>query len=120
MKPNELLRRLKSETTDLHHEAERYVAIFDPATAAEAYPRYLARMLGFHGPVERRFARHAALEQHGFDAPDRVKSHLLADDLRALGWSEAEVAAVAPCESVPSVADTCWRATWSNSTGSEP
>jgi heme oxygenase (biliverdin-IX-beta and delta-forming) len=85
-----IMRRMRDETADLHHEAERHVRILDPDASDATYRRYLGRMLGFHAPMEDRFARHRELAAIGFDAPARRKQHLLRADLAALGPAELD------------------------------
>jgi heme oxygenase len=80
-----VLRLLKDETAGLHLEAERHVRILDATASLDEYRRYLAAMAGYHGPLERLFAGRADLEELGFAACDRKKSHLLVRDLRRLG-----------------------------------
>ena len=94
------LRRLKDETLDLHHEAERYVRILDDDATDATYARYLARMLGFHSPMEDAFAHHAELSAAGFDAASRRKQDLLRADLAYLGLG----ASVIPmCANLPDI-----------------
>jgi heme oxygenase len=75
------LRALKDQTQDLHERAEQYVRILDRDATVEDYARYLVAMLGFHAPIEQRFAGDAALEAAGFEAASRRKTHLLTRDL---------------------------------------
>jgi heme oxygenase len=78
-------RFLKHETADLHREAERHVRILDDDATEATYARYLMRMLGFHAPMEDRFAAHQGLAEVGFDVWVRRKQGLIRDDLAALG-----------------------------------
>jgi heme oxygenase (biliverdin-IX-beta and delta-forming) len=95
-----VLRRLKHETSDLHHEAERHVRILDDDATEATYVRYLGRMLGFHGPMEDAFALHGALVAAGFEPESRRKSHLLRADLAALAFDAALVPA---CRDLPEI-----------------
>ncbi|HUQ07009.1 MAG TPA: biliverdin-producing heme oxygenase [Kofleriaceae bacterium] len=88
---NDALRELKHGTQAHHAEAERHVQILDDAATVATYERYLRRMLGFHAPMEERFARHAELEALGFDAAARRKQQLLRADLVTLGSVTPEV-----------------------------
>jgi heme oxygenase len=79
------LLRLREDTAALHQEAERHVRILDADATDAVYARYLARLYGFHAPMEDVFARDRSLAAAGFDAAGRRKRGLLADDLAALG-----------------------------------
>jgi heme oxygenase len=97
------LRRLRTGTADLHEEAERHVRILDPDATDATYARYLGRMLGFHGPMEEAFARHAGLAAAGFDAAARRKQDLLRADLARVA---PHLIAVTPCTELPSIEST--------------
>jgi heme oxygenase (biliverdin-IX-beta and delta-forming) len=98
---NGALHRLKNETADLHVAAERHVRILDADATEATYARYLAKMLGFHAPIEMAFARHAGLEAAGFAAMQRKKRAWLVADLEALGVAAAPPA----CPDVPDLGD---------------
>jgi heme oxygenase len=95
-----VLRYLRGETEALHHEAERHVRILDDTATEASYARFLARMLGFHGPIEDRFTGDPALAALGFDARARRKQDLLRHDLAALGVTEGE-----RCTNLPDTGD---------------
>jgi heme oxygenase len=82
------VRRLKVATSDLHVRAEQYVHILDADATEDTYRAYLARMWGFHAPIEERFGRHRGLAALGFAAAARRKQELLAADLEALGTGD--------------------------------
>lgn len=90
----DVLSRLKEETARHHQEVEAKVTFLEAPAPREAYARYLARLLGFHAPVERRL--------RALPLPDalrgREKSPLLEGDLRALGVAPE---AVPLCDAVP-------------------
>jgi heme oxygenase (biliverdin-IX-beta and delta-forming) len=75
------LRALKDHTRDLHQRAEHHVRILDGDATVDEYARYLAAMLGFHAPIEDRFAADPLLDAAGFAAISRRKSHFLTHDL---------------------------------------
>lgn len=79
------LQELRAETAELHALAERHVRILDADATDAMYARYLARMYGFHVPMEDAFARHDALVAAGFDAAGRRKRALLSRDLAFFG-----------------------------------
>lgn len=98
---NGALHRLKDETADLHAAAERHVRILDRDATEATYARYLAKMFGFHAPLEMAFAQHAGLEAAGFAAMQRRKRAWIVADLEALGVD----AAPPVCPAVPELGD---------------
>ena len=94
------LHRLKNETLDLHHEAERHVRILDDDATEATYVRFLTRMFGFHSAMEHVLAGHAALSAAGFDAASRRKQRLLRADLERLG---CDVSAIPLCADLPDI-----------------
>lgn len=93
------LTALRAGTADVHLAAERRVRILDADASLSTYAHYLARMLGFHEPVEAALAATAGLARAGFDAERRRKCAWLAADLRALGRDPAAAprSPSAPC-----------------------
>jgi len=98
---NGALHRLKDETADLHAAAERHVRILDPEASEATYARYLAKMFGFHAPLEMAFAQHAGLEAAGYAAVQRRKRGWIVADLHALGVDTAPPA----CTDLPALGD---------------
>lgn len=94
------LAHLREETAALHQQAERHVRILDPDATDTTYARYLARMYGFHVPMEDLFARDRVLTAAGFDPLGRRKRALLARDLDALG---VDARALPLCAALPSI-----------------
>lgn len=86
-----VLRHLKHNTGDLHAAAEEHVRILDPDVTVAAYRRYLERMYGFHGAIERIFGGRDDLRERGFDPDGRRKLPWLAADLSALGADPASL-----------------------------
>jgi heme oxygenase len=93
---------LKEETAELHREAERHIHILDDDATDATYARFLLRMLGFHAPMEDRFAAHRELREAGFDVAARRKQGLIRDDLTALGLAGV---AGPRCADLPDVSD---------------
>jgi heme oxygenase len=93
---------LKDGTADLHAEAETHVHILDSDADEAAYAQYLARMYGFHAPIEVAFARHAGLEAAGFAAVQRAKRSMLAADLAELLIDARTLPA---CDELPELGD---------------
>ncbi|MBK7865061.1 MAG: biliverdin-producing heme oxygenase [Archangiaceae bacterium] len=79
-----LTHRLKLETRPLHDEIERVTGLMSPDLTLDGYRDYLARMYGFHVPLEVALSSVKGWPP-GFHLADRLKSGLLADDLTALG-----------------------------------
>jgi heme oxygenase len=79
------LAHLDAETSDLHRLAEQHVRIVDGDASVVDYERYLRAMYGFHAPLEEFFAVSRGLAAIGFEPHLRMRAHLLARDLRAVG-----------------------------------
>lgn len=94
MQAADVLSRLKEETAHHHREVEAQVTFLEAPDPRGAYAGYLARLLGFHAPLERALA---ALPLPGA-LRGREKAPLLSADLRALGVSPEAVPA---CEALP-------------------
>jgi heme oxygenase len=93
-----VLTRLRRETRPAHERAESLVGM---PRSLDAHAVTLAAFLGFLEPWEHAVA--SALTPVAERLAGRGKTHLLADDLRALGWSHHAVAAVPRCSSLPRV-----------------
>lgn len=94
--PPSVLRRLR-EGTRVHHERiEALVPLLREDLTLTAYRAYLARLLGFYRPVERALLALPGWEESGVGKPGE-RAPLLIKDLRALGASEAELAALPTC-----------------------
>jgi heme oxygenase (biliverdin-IX-beta and delta-forming) len=92
--------RLKRETAALHQQLENQLGLLDPSLDVHQYVRVLETFYGFYVPVESDVARLAAAEvPPGF--PLRLRVPLIEHDLRALGLSPADVAALPLCNDRP-------------------
>lgn len=90
-----LLSRLKDETRVAHERVERRLDLDSRLASHAAFARLLARLHGFYDPIE------AALGDYQDDR--RRKANWIREDLSALGWSTADIAAIPRCESLPAI-----------------
>jgi heme oxygenase (biliverdin-IX-beta and delta-forming) len=99
-----VLEQLRAATRPWHARLEDAIGLGRGVEVDEAwYRRHLARLLGWHAPLEE--ALRTAPAAPGLDAAAaRRRAHLIADDLAALGMSAAEVAALPRCRDLPSLA----------------
>lgn len=92
--------RLRSETSALHRELERQLALLAPDLSLERYRRVLCAFHGFYAPVERRLpGLAAAAPPLGIPLP--VRTALLERDLRALSLPQAAIEALPRCSELP-------------------
>jgi heme oxygenase len=89
-----LLDRLKSETRDAHDRLEGELELTSFTGSPDSYREILARFYGFHAVWE--WEAGAMIADPGFFDPRR-KLSLLVRDLRALGASDGEIAALPLC-----------------------
>lgn len=89
-----ILARLRHETRAEHHAIERVLDPTRELLTLDAYRRWLARLYGFHRPMEPRLR-----PIPGLDMNTRRKTSLLEADLVALGSPDPRSLAV--CESLP-------------------
>lgn len=83
--------RLREETATAHHALEHDLAWEERVAGLDSYRALLERFRGFHAMIEPEIGR--ALADDAFFAPRR-RLALLDADLRHLGLSEAEIAAL--------------------------
>jgi len=97
------LRRVTGTIHESLHRHEGFAQLLKGRLTASGYTTLLSRLYGFHYPLER--ALRAAPEGilGGIPSASREKVHLLRADLKSLGVSEAEIAALPLCRSVPSL-----------------
>jgi heme oxygenase len=96
-----LLMRLRQSTTQAHADLEKQVDIEKVCEQKDTYTRLLADFLGFYEPLESHFSRFDGWNAIGVDLGERAKSEWLKSDLRVLGFSDEEIAALPRCESLP-------------------
>ena len=89
-----LLERLRAETRLAHDRIERDIGLTERMTSPARYRALLGRFHGFHAAWEEQ-AGAVIADPDLFDG--RRKLPLLVKDLRALGASEAEIAALPLC-----------------------
>ena len=99
-----LLAQLKHQTADAHAALEGRLNVFEQVRTHDDYRRLLARFFTLHEPIEARLAAAADWPALGFDFSARRKAALLRDDLRALGVSEADLAALPRARDLPAAA----------------
>jgi heme oxygenase len=96
---------LRAETKARHASIEHaLVPLLSPALQLEGYRTILGALLGYYEPLETRLISVAGLPRD-IDPRCREKAPRLRRDLRALGASEAELAAIPVCSAIPRVDD---------------
>jgi heme oxygenase len=91
------------ECTEPRLEAES--PLLSPGADERTYTRHLAKLWGFHAPVERDLAKLPELARVGLLLDERRKCPTLAADLLALGYSRAGVASLPRCPFSPRLVD---------------
>lgn len=94
-----LLERLKTETLPQHRSIE---AVLPMPSTREEYARRLEGFLGFVEPWEADLTRTLQGRQEVFEG--RLKATVLREDLRGLGYSDAQIESLPRCESLPRMA----------------
>ncbi len=97
-----LVERLRDATGPHHSSIERTLPLASFGLTLDAYRRILAAFLGFYEPLEARLFG-AAAKWSDLDLHGRAKVPRLRHDLRALGLSEAGLAAIPTCRAVPEI-----------------
>lgn len=101
-----VMSRLRSATCDLEDEVQRVIERATPSRAAERYRLFLARMYGFHAPLERRLLLRTELASVLPDLSHRQKADLIASDLVGLGVAPEDLDELPRCGDLPDLADT--------------
>jgi len=97
--------RLKEATAPLHDSVERALPLAAPGLTLDAYRRILAAFLGFYVPLEAALIRVARRWPRDLDLLGREKISRLRQDLKTLGATEVDLAAVPLCPTVPRIED---------------
>lgn len=85
---------------------QRVIERATPSLAAERYRLFLARMYGFHAPLERRLLLRTELASVLPDLMRRQKADLIASDLIGLGVPREDLDELPRCGDLPDLADT--------------
>ncbi len=97
-----LLLALRERTRDLHERIERRLGMPECLVSRTVYRRVLERLYGFYAPMEACLAARAGdWETLGLDFDRRRKTGHLDADLRFLGQTGEEVAALTRCRDIP-------------------
>jgi heme oxygenase len=100
-----VMSRLHTATCDLDRRVQDAVEVLSPGVATERFRLYLARMYGFHAPLERRLTQRIDLSRALPDLPARQKTELIAADLVALGVAAEDVVDLPRCTDLPEIPD---------------
>jgi heme oxygenase len=99
-------KRLQEATAAIHqtlHEVPAFVRLLEDRITVPEYRALLARLYGFHEPLERGLREAAPEILDGFDVHARERSPALRSDLIALGMTGAEIALLPICDRLPQV-----------------
>ena len=98
-----MLARLGRETLPHHADSDADIDrfLFGATTTVADYRAYLARIYGFIAPYENALAATPSLEEV-IDVRARSKTALVLNDLYALGMTDADIAELPMCITVPS------------------
>lgn len=99
--PPDILSVLRSGTADAHRQLEDQIDITQACATPSRYLRLLEVFLGFFEPLEAALQKIPGWEERGFHWGTRAKAPMLHEDLRALGHSTEEVAALPRCTDLP-------------------
>jgi heme oxygenase (biliverdin-IX-beta and delta-forming) len=91
-RPSALATRLRARTADLHKRTEEQAGIPGRVNCTEDYALLLQSMFAFHLAAEQALLDKkwaAEWERVGVTIGDHIRSHLIAEDLRALGVASA-------------------------------
>lgn len=97
------LQRLRDETRIDHDRVERVVPVMRDDLDVGTYRRILARLYGYHAPLEVRLEAPAAHFPESLDWETRRKCPHLSADLAALGMDAGELARLPRCEVLPAL-----------------
>jgi heme oxygenase len=97
-----IMLRLRHRTAGCHARAERAVNLQASLSSLDSYRKLISRFYGFHAPLE------GALEHHAGEAVElcfaaRRKTRVLEADLRALGVTTLDLAAIKRCKALPGI-----------------
>ena len=96
-----ILRRLKMATSASHTALEDQLPLMNADLTREDYIQFVNRFFGFYAPLEVQLLASPHWHQLAFDYAPRQKTPRLAQDLLALGRSDAALAATPRCTDLP-------------------
>ena len=96
-----ILRRLKMATSASHTALEDQLPLMNADLTREDYFQFVSRFFGFYAPLEVQLLASPQWHQLAFDYAPRQKTPRLAQDLLALGRSDAALAATPRCTDLP-------------------
>jgi heme oxygenase len=98
--------RLRSATADTHERLHRhpgFSGLLRGSLTMSQYSQLLARLYGFHRPLERALRMVPVSMRSGIDLLAREKAHLLHADLIAVGLAESAIDALPACKTLPEI-----------------
>ncbi|MDB6155233.1 MAG: hypothetical protein JWL90_3686 [Chthoniobacteraceae bacterium] len=98
-----ILERLRAATKSAHAQLEERVQIEARLIDPQRYGELLEDFLGWYEPLENGMRTLAGWSDYGLDLAARRKTPWLAHDLNALGYSEAQIAALPRCRDLPTM-----------------
>ncbi|MDY3552961.1 biliverdin-producing heme oxygenase [Gemmata sp. JC717] len=101
--PNSILVRLREETRAEHSAAARAIDLLNATLDIVYYRKVLDIFYGYYRPLENTICEFGDWSEPSLSPHDRTKSHLLAEDISALGGASAELPL---CADVPHIAHT--------------
>lgn len=96
-----LLTALRQGTSAAHTQLEAEIDIPEVCRNGQAYSRLVKGFWGYYAPFETVLKRIGGWEAAGFSWTERSKLEFLRQDLKALGLTEAEIAALPRCQQLP-------------------
>jgi heme oxygenase (biliverdin-IX-beta and delta-forming) len=98
--------RLRLATAAIHqslHEHPAFVRLLEGRMRLAEYRALIARLYGFHWPLDRGLRSASPQVLGGLDAGERERSPVLRADLRALGLADAEIDRLPLCDTLSPV-----------------
>lgn len=98
-----ILSKLRDRTRQLHEEVEQGIDLPVRLRSMGSYMALLARLHGFHAPLEARLLAMPETGELGIDMASRAKAPLAMHDLMTLGWSPNAIEAIPRCSRLPAL-----------------
>jgi heme oxygenase len=96
-----MLKRLKAATSSRHTALEKLLPLLDADLSSATYRHFVQKMFGFYEPLEASLLATPWWGELDLDVSLRHKTPRLLQDLRALGDTEADIAALPRCQHLP-------------------